>query len=105
MSRKRGRVETPEYAGFARRAIRAYGRRVADADDVDLAEMIRIRDEFDAVVTMAVRRQREVLGWSWAQIGAATGLTKQGAHAKWGRKPGQDAGDGSSEREPSSLAA
>lgn len=85
MSRVRGRVETSEYAGFTRRAIRAYGRRIAEADDYDLAVMIQIRDEFDAVIAEAVRKQRENLGWSWAQIGAATGLTRQGAWVKWGQ--------------------
>lgn len=84
--RKRPRrpVEATDYAAMMRRLIAAYGRRVADADMEDLADMLAVRDEFDAVIAEAVRHARERWGWSWADIGRAAGVTKQTAHERWG---------------------
>lgn len=84
--RKRARryVETPEYGKFVRRIVAAYSRRVADADDVDLAEMVALRDDLDAAITAAVQGQRERHGRSWADIGRALGVTKQAASQRYG---------------------
>ena len=87
MSRKRGPVETPEYLGMVARMIRAAGRRVADADDVDLADMARLRDELDAAIAAAVTGQREKHGRSWADVARPFGITKQAAQQRWGSKP------------------
>lgn len=38
----------------------------------------------EQVEAMAVQRAREQ-GWSWEQIGDALGVSKQSAHAKYGR--------------------
>lgn len=78
-------VETPEYAAFCRRIIRAYARRVADADDVDLAEMVAVRDAMDAAIIAAVHGMRDQQGASWAEIGRALGVTRQAAQARFGR--------------------
>jgi hypothetical protein len=80
------KVETPEYAAFCRRIIRAYARRVAQADDVDLAEMIAVRDEMDAAIAAAITGQREQWGASWADIGRALGVTRQAAQMRYGSK-------------------
>lgn len=78
-------VETPEYAGMLKRMIRAYGVRVADADEVDLAEMASVLAVLEEAVQVAVdgQRAREV---SWSTIGAAFGMTKQGAQQRFTRR-------------------
>ena len=43
LTRRRER-ETSDYAGMVRRVLRAHGRRVADADPEDLAELVAMRD-------------------------------------------------------------
>ncbi len=84
--RKRSRrpIEPTDYAAMMRRMIRAYGRRVADADVEDLADMLAVRAELDAAIAFAVRTSRERWGRSWADIGRAAGVTRQTAHERWG---------------------
>lgn len=77
-------VETDEYVSFVRRIIRAYSRRVGDADEVDLAAMMSVRLEMDRAVVLAIAGQRE-RGVSWSTIGAGMGMTKQGAE-QWFRR-------------------
>lgn len=86
-------VETPEYAGMLKRMIRAYGRRVADADPEDLAEMAGVLEELLDAVQVAVDGQREQ-GWSWSVVGRAFGITKQSAQERFGRnaRTGKSAG-------------
>lgn len=78
-------VETPEYAAMLRRMIRAYGRRVADADDVDLAEMVELRDLLETAIAEAVAGQRERHGRSWADVARGLGVTRQAAQMRYGR--------------------
>lgn len=78
--------ETPEYAQMIGRMIRAYGRRVGDADPEDLADMLALRDAFDEAVADAVHLQRSRHGRSWADIATATGTTRQAAQMRWGKK-------------------
>jgi hypothetical protein len=78
-------VETPEFAGMVRRMIRAYGRRVAEADEVDLSTMVELRDQVEAAIAEAVAGQRKN-GASWARIGAGLGITRQAAFQRYGRE-------------------
>lgn len=76
-------VETPEYAAMLRRMIRAYGRRVAQESEVDLGEMLQLREELEKAIATAVAGQRE-LGQSWAYIGRGLGVTRQAAQMRYG---------------------
>lgn len=78
-------VETPEFLAMVRRMLRAAGRRVAVADEVELADLAALRDEVEQVIATAVAGWREQ-GRSWATIGAALGMTKQGAQQRYSRK-------------------
>jgi hypothetical protein len=78
-------VETLQYAKMVRRVLAAYAKRVADADDVDLAEMLEIRDPFDAVIAQAVLGQRSKFGRSWTEIARGAGISRQVARQRWGR--------------------
>lgn len=77
-------VETPEYARMVRRVIRAYSRRVADGDEIDLRTMLEARDDLDQAITEAVAGLRS-RGYSWAYIGRAAGITRQAAWSRWAR--------------------
>ena len=80
-----GRVrENDEYAAFARRVLRAYARRVADGDVEALIPMFGLAAEIDDAITGAVKGLRAT-GYSWAEIGARLGITRQAAWQRWGR--------------------
>lgn len=71
-----------EFGAFARRILRAMGRRCAAADVEDLADLLALRDEVDRAVDAAVTGLREQ-GHSWTEIGRVTGVTRQAARQRW----------------------
>lgn len=77
-------VETRPFLAAVRRMIRAAGRRVAEADEVELADLAALRDEVDDVIARAVASWR-ARGESWATIGEALGISKQGAQQRYGQ--------------------
>jgi DNA-directed RNA polymerase specialized sigma24 family protein len=76
VSRPNREREAGEVAGAARRMIRALGRRVADADPIDLLLIVELRAEVEAAYLAAMRGQREA-GFSYAEIAAGLGIRKQ----------------------------
>jgi hypothetical protein len=76
-------VENDKYAAFARRIMRAYARRVADGDIEALADMLTLAAEVDNAIGQAVVGLHE-FGYSWADIGARLGITRQAAQKRWG---------------------
>ena len=82
--RRRPVTENPEYAAFARRILRAFSRRVAAGDVESLAHMINLSEEIDTAIQQAVNGLRAA-GYSWAEIGARLGITRQAAQQHWGR--------------------
>lgn len=84
----RGRaVQNGEYAAFARRILRAYARRVAAGDIDAITHLAALADETDAAICHAVTGLRGH-GYSWAEIGARLGVTRQAAQQHWGTHPG-----------------
>ena len=81
----RSDVETPQFIAFLRRIVRAAGRRVGDADEIELSMLIAVEDELRAAIANAVGIQR-ARGVSWAGIAKATGKTPQAAWKRWGRR-------------------
>ena len=77
-------VENDEYAAFARRVLRAYSRRVASGDIDAITEMAAITAEMDTAIRDAITGLR-AHGYSWAEIGARLGITRQAAQQRWGR--------------------
>lgn len=69
-----------------RRMLRAHGRRVADCDVEDLADLIALRGELDDAIALAVTTTRERHGRSWADIARAAGTSRQAAQQKWGTR-------------------
>ena len=83
-NRRRRTVENDEYARFVRRVVLAYARRVAAGDVDALADMIRLATELDEAIAQAVIGLRESR-YSWAEIAARLGITRQAAQQRWGR--------------------
>jgi hypothetical protein len=77
-------IETLPYLAAVRRMIRAAGRRVGDADEHELTELIGLRDELEAAIQTAIDGQRQT-GRSWAAIAVATGTTRQAAYLRYGK--------------------
>ncbi len=79
--RRRESVETHGKRGYAammRRMVRAYGRRVAECDPIDLADMVQVQKEMDAAIRAAVQGMRE-REYSWSEIADGLGITRQTA--------------------------
>lgn len=86
MARRRTRErETGEWLSMLRRMIAAAGRRVADADEVELGTLLGLRDDLEKAIAEAVRGQRN-RGVSWAFIASASGTTRQAAQQRWGSR-------------------
>lgn len=66
------------------RMVAAHGRRVADGDVEDLADLLELQKMLDGVVAQAVQGQRENHGRSWADIARAAGTSRQAAQKRWG---------------------
>lgn len=89
-------VDNASYARFMRRSIRALGRRVGAGDVAALPELVALRAEVDAAIVNAVAELRaEPHAYSWTEIGAALGITRQAAQTRFGdrtppgaRRPG-----------------
>ena len=55
----------------------------SDDPEVGLRGVASLRALLEAVEELQVRRARE-LGWSWQQIAAPLGISKQAAHQRFG---------------------
>jgi hypothetical protein len=81
--RRRRITENDEFAAFARRVLRAFERRVANGDIDALADMTSMAGEFDDAIRQAVAGLR-ANGYSWGDIAARLGVTRQAAQQRWG---------------------
>lgn len=80
--RPRRQVENDEYSAFVRRVLRAYSRRVGDGDVEALVLLAGLAQEIDAAMAEAVKGLR-AHGYSWAEIGARLGISRQAAQQRW----------------------
>lgn len=76
-------VENDQYAAFLRRVIRAYSRRVAAGDIEAITGLAALADDLDQAIRQAITGLRNY-GYSWAEIAARLGITRQGAQQRWG---------------------
>ncbi|MEW2386287.1 hypothetical protein AB0873_29990 [Micromonospora sp. NPDC047707] len=81
--KRRQIVENDEFAAFARRIIRAHGRRVATGDVEALRDLVALSAQLDDAIGEAVIGLR-AFGYSWAEIGSRLGISKQAAQQRWG---------------------
>jgi hypothetical protein len=83
MTTARPPAENSEYAAFARRVLRAYARRIGAGDIDALAGMTVLAGDVEDAIFRAVTGLRG-FGYSWAEIGARLGITRQAAQQRWG---------------------
>lgn len=76
-------VENDQYAAFLRRILRAYSRRIATGDVEALVQLLALAEHLDRSIHEAVTGLR-AFGYSWAEIAARTGTTRQAAQQRWG---------------------
>jgi hypothetical protein len=84
--RPRAVVENDAYAAFAHRILGAYARRIATGDIESLPLLTALSAEVDAAIGQAVTGLRG-FGYSWAEIAARLGVTRQAAQQRWGIRP------------------
>lgn len=77
-------IETSEFAAFARRIVKAYGRRIGSGDVEALPDLLALANEIDGVIVQSVAGLRAE-GYSWGEIGARLGTTRQAAQQRFGR--------------------
>lgn len=80
-NRRKAAVENTDYAAFAARVIRGHARRIADGDIDGLADLLHLSRELDAATQQAVDSLRGS-GYSWADIAARLGTTRQAAQQR-----------------------
>ncbi|PZF90065.1 hypothetical protein [Micromonospora deserti] len=81
--KRREVVENDAFAAFARRIIRAHGRRVATGDIEALRDLVALSANLDGAIGEAVIGLR-AFGYSWSEIGTRLGISKQAAQQRWG---------------------
>lgn len=84
-------VENEEVTAFSGRVLRAAGRRVAAGDVDALPELAALAVALDAAIGEAVAGLRAV-GYSWGEIAARLGVTRQAAHQRWAANPAGPSG-------------
>ncbi|SDP07449.1 hypothetical protein SAMN04487788_1953 [Microbacterium testaceum StLB037] len=80
--RKRVERETDEFLEAVNRMIRRAGVRTAEADEIELRQLVAMRDTLEAAIVTAVRGQHARRG-SWAYIGMALGIKRQTAQERY----------------------
>lgn len=82
--RSKREVEFGEFVSAARRFIRAAGRRAEVLDPADLPALLSLRDVLDQAIGQAVAAQVE-FGFSWGDIAAGLGCSRQNAYKRFAR--------------------
>lgn len=81
--RERRVVENREFDAFTRRIVRAYARRVAAGDVEALAALKHLSATVETATADAVQGLR-IFGYSWSEIAARLGVSRQAAQMRWG---------------------
>lgn len=76
------KCETMDFLKMIGRMINATSKRVGLADEHELTAMYGLKLQMDQALQDAIQRQIAE-GKSWSQIGAALGMTKQGAFRRF----------------------
>jgi hypothetical protein len=79
-------TETDDFAGMVQRMVRALGRRCAQEDPDSLRHLFDLARLVDDVTADAIVQMREHSSFTWADVGAAAGTTRQAAQMRWGKR-------------------
>lgn len=81
-------VETPEFAAFSRRILKALARRIGDQGDIavlhELAELERCVQ--DMMLEAVDKLNADPWNYSWADIALELGTKRSAAHERFGPK-------------------
>jgi hypothetical protein len=83
---RRNVVENDDYAAFTQRVIAAHGRRIAQGDIEGLTTLAGLANDIDTALREAITGLRTA-GFSWTDIAARLGITRQAAQQRWGGEP------------------
>ena len=83
-TRRKAVVDNDDFGAFARRVIRVYGRRIAGGDVEALRNLLALAEDIERATDKAVAGLRTT-GYSWGEIAARLGTTRQAAQQRWGR--------------------
>lgn len=77
-------MDNEEYVAFARRVVRAAGRRVGAAEETgtNLSDLSSLHAAVDEALAAAVAAHR-ASGRSWGEIGASLGVSRQAAQQRF----------------------
>lgn len=81
-SRRRRVVENDDYAAFTRRILHAHAKRIARGDIEGLTALAALASDIDTALRTAITGLRAA-GYSWAEIAARLGTTRQAAHQRF----------------------
>lgn len=87
--------ENPEYGAMVARMLRAYGKRVGEADPIDFVELVALRYELEEAITAAVAGQIKA-GFSWREVAEGLGVSKEAAWMRYKSQLSAGAGDAAS---------
>jgi len=76
------RHEAGDLQGMVRRTLRALVRRAAEGDTWSLEVLTGLEAEVSEAVAAGLRRAHDEAGYSWAQLAAELGTTRQAAHLR-----------------------
>jgi len=79
-------VESDVYAAFAHRVLAAYARRIATGDLESLPLLTSLSADIEDAIAQAITGLH-AFGYSWADIAARLGVTRQAAQQRWGARP------------------
>lgn len=85
------KVETAEYSAFLRRIARAMATRIGEADPDALRFVAELEHDVDALKLASIEALLAI-GYSYAEIGAGLGTTKQ-AVSQWHKRHRPVAGE------------
>ena len=82
--RSRGDTTDEQYRRSMHRQLLNYSKRIREGGPEALADAVALRDTIDAVINAGIEDCRsEMWSASWAEIAAATNVSRQAAQQKW----------------------
>lgn len=81
--------ESADLAAAIARMVRGLGRRAGEGDLQALVEMKGLEQTLARELLRAAQALHNRHGYSWQDVGIAAGMTRQAAHQRWAKGPGE----------------
>lgn len=86
---RRERPEAPELGATSRRFAKALAGRAAEGDTEALEQLVEVAAAVDDAIALA-SRSLHGFGYSWTEIAAVLGVTRQAARQRFGKRLGEE---------------